>query len=251
MHEGGYRAKAGQSVRMLDVLAARAHGCWDDLHGSPSGAALSDALKRAAVVHHGHAGRALLERLTRDPRDFCEMAEAVKALPMFAGDASEGQDKRAYTFTAEGMREAVKGFDFARALDALQEAGALPAPRANGEGARFQRINGRGVKVYPIAADKFGGERSARPRRPSNASATGRAAQRLRPIRGYGPPAKPSMPRFARCAPRPPQRTKYAMNWLRHDSGAMMTPRLLSGPPTNPRDRVPSATYPPFAGWRE
>ena len=66
MQEGGHRAKAGQAVRLLDIPAARAFGAWDTLHGLPSGTAFSDAIKRAAVKHHGHAGRAFLEKLTRD-----------------------------------------------------------------------------------------------------------------------------------------------------------------------------------------
>ena len=33
---------------------------------------------------------------------------------------------REYLFTADGMREALKGFDFKRALDILEAAGALP-----------------------------------------------------------------------------------------------------------------------------
>ena len=54
------------------------------------------------------------------------------------------------------MREALKGFDFKRALDTLQEAGVLPEPDANGERAKAQRINGRQVRLYPILADKLG-----------------------------------------------------------------------------------------------
>lgn len=250
MQEGGYRAKAGQSVRLLDIRAARAFGAWDDLHGAATGAAFADAIKRAAVTHHGHAGRAFLERLTRDDRDHCGLLERIKALPHFSAEGGEGQDKRAaarfalvalagevateygltgwpegaathaaaeafkawqglrgrgnderrqildrvsgfldrhgdarfsnaegteesairdragwwrdgtegrvYLFTAEGMREAVKGFDFNRALDALQEAGALPAPEADGRRSTPQRFAGRQVRVYPIHADKLG-----------------------------------------------------------------------------------------------
>ena len=219
MLEGGYRAKAGQSVRLLDIPAARRFGAWDELHGVPNGAAFADAIRRAAVQHHGHAGRAFLEKLTRDGRDFCATLEEIKALPLFS-TAGEGQDKRTaarfalicmagelateygvtgwpegaamqaaalafrlwqstrgrgnderrqilervsgfiekhgdgrfsdadsnndvhtvrdragwwrdgasgreYLFTADGMREALKGFDFKRALDELQAAGAL------------------------------------------------------------------------------------------------------------------------------
>ena len=251
MQEGGFRAKAGQSVRLLDIPAAQTYGAWDTLHDATSPAAFSDAIKRTAVQHHGHAGRAFLEKLTRDLRDFCSMLEQVKAAPMFSTDGLEGQHKRAaarfaliglagelateygitgwqegdagkaaahafklwqagrgkgnnekhqiaervqgfierhgdgrftsvdytgeiimkdragwwrdtsegreYLFTSEGMREALKGFDFKRALDVLQELGALPAPGAHGERARFIRIAGRGVKLYPINPDKLAG----------------------------------------------------------------------------------------------
>lgn len=70
-------------------------------------------------------------------------------------DSAKGRE---YLFTADGMREALKGFDFNRALDALQEAGALPAPGADGKRARFYRVGGRGVKLYPVQADKLGGD---------------------------------------------------------------------------------------------
>lgn len=255
MAEGGHRAKAGQAVRLLDIPAARTFGAWDDLHGLASGTAFSDAIKRASVTHHGHAGRAFLEKLTRDTRDFCALLAKVKALPHFAADSGEGQDKRAagrfallalagevateygitgwpegeaikaasecfklwrtcrgkgnderrqildkvsgfierhgssrfsdadanseapvrdragwwrdsgegreYLFTAEGMREALKGFDFNRALDVLQQAGALPTPGADGKRAKFYRLYGRGMKLYPIQAEKLGGDHGA------------------------------------------------------------------------------------------
>ena len=256
MQEGGHRAKAGQSMRLLDIPAAQAYGAWDALHGASSPAAFSDAIKRTAAQHHGQAGRAFLEKLTFDASDLCAMLEEVKAAPMFATDGTEGQDKRAaarfaliglagelatdygvtgwpvgaagdaaahgfklwqsmrgkgnderrqilqrvsgfierhgdgrfsdadttndvqirdragwwrdtnggreYLFTTDGMREATKGIDFKRALDVLQEAKALPTPGANGERARFSRIAGRGVKVYPVDPDKLaGGEHGA------------------------------------------------------------------------------------------
>ena len=256
MQEGGHRAKAGQSMRLLDIPAAQAYGAWDALHGATSPAAFSDSIKRAAAQHHGQAGRAFLEKLTFDASDLCAMLEEVKAAPMFATDGTEGQDKRAaarfaliglagelatdygvtgwpvgaageaaahgfklwqsmrgkgnderrqilqrvsgfierhgdgrfsdadttndvqirdragwwrdingereYLFTTDGMREATKGIDFKRALDVLQEAKALPTPGANGERARFIRIAGRGVKLYPIDPDKLaGGEHGA------------------------------------------------------------------------------------------
>lgn len=57
---------------------------------------------------------------------------------------------RCYLFTAEGMREAMKGFDFNRALDELQEAGFIDPPGADGKRARFHRIRGQGLKLYSI-----------------------------------------------------------------------------------------------------
>ena len=95
MLEGGSRAKAGQAVRLLDIPSARSFGAWDTLHGMPSGTAFSDALKRAAATHHGHAGRAFLEKLTRDTRDFGALLERFKGLADFSADGAEGQDKRA------------------------------------------------------------------------------------------------------------------------------------------------------------
>jgi putative DNA primase/helicase len=257
MAEGGHRAKAGQSVRMLDVPVARKYGAWDDLRGATSAAAFSDGIKRAAAQHHGLVGRAFLEKLTHDTRDFCAMLEEVKTLPMFSAEGGEGQDKRAagrlaliglagelateygltgwqegeaiqaaaegfklwrsmrgtgnderrqiaermsgflerhgdgrfsnadsgdevsvkdragwwrnssddreYLLTAEAMREALKGFDFSRALDVLQELGALPKPGADGKRARLLRIGGqRPVRLYPINPEKLtGGEHAA------------------------------------------------------------------------------------------
>jgi len=256
MAEGGFRAKAGQSVRLMDIPMTRRFGAWDELHGFSTGAAFSDAIKRAAATHYGHAGRAFLEKLTRDKRDFCELLERIKALPEFSADNDEGQDKRAaarfalialagevateygitrwpeeaainaaaagfkawrslrgrgnderrqilervsgfierhgdgrfssadnadktpvrdragwwrddgesgrvYLFNADGLREALKGFDFKRALDTLQDSGALPKPDASGERSKPERIDGRQMRLYSIQANKLGGAHGA------------------------------------------------------------------------------------------
>ena len=251
MAEAGVRTKAGQSVRLLDIPAARKYGAFDNLHGLPNGAAFADAIRRAAITHHGHAGRVFLEKLTRDKQSFIELLERFKALPEFAAEGGEGQEKRVagrfalfalagelatdygitgwpegaateaaaecfkawhsqrgngnderhkileqvsgfidrhgdsrfsnadtnerdepmrvnragwwrgegsgrvYLFNADGMREALKGFDFNRALNTLQEAGALP--ESSGERSKSQRIGGRLTRVYAILADKLGG----------------------------------------------------------------------------------------------
>jgi len=95
MAEAGLSPHAGQLVRLLDIPADRAYGAWDYLHGLPTGAAFSDALRVAASKHHGHAGRAFLERLTADTRNFRERHEAIAGLSQFATDGEDGQPKRA------------------------------------------------------------------------------------------------------------------------------------------------------------
>jgi putative DNA primase/helicase len=80
-----------------------------------------------------------------------------------AGWWRDSTDGREYLLTAEAMREAMKGFDFNRALDVLQELRALPKPGADGKRARLLRIGGqRPVRLYPINPDKLtGGEHGA------------------------------------------------------------------------------------------
>ena len=263
MAEGGHRVKAGQSVRLLDVPAQRAHGAWDNLHQSGSGTVFSDAIKRAAVTDYGHAGRAFLEKLTRDHEDsFSEALDAIKALPELQAPGDESQAKRVaarfavlalagelatsygvtgwpdgeairaaavgfaawhslrgagrgnaerdqiteritsfierhgdsrfsdadsdddqraamvrdragwwragdgngdtdsgrvYLFNADGLREALKGFDFNRALDTLQQAGAIEAPGADGKRAKPYRIRGSVVRLYAVRPDRIEG----------------------------------------------------------------------------------------------
>ncbi|MDR1647772.1 MAG: DUF927 domain-containing protein [Zoogloeaceae bacterium] len=257
MNEGGYRAKAGQQVRMLDVPAARTFGCFDDLHGHDCGASLSDHIKREADTHHGHAGRAFVERLARE--DWHELArqyEQFKAAPQFNPVGADGQVKRAaarfaliglagelaadwgivgwrtgealqaaqlcfdswrasrghggndearqiadavgrfierhgdsrfsdlsgdgghmirdragywkqsgeeriYLFNSDGLREAVKGFDFKRALDALEGMGALSKAGLDGKRATKIKIDGRAIWLYHIAPSRLTGERHA------------------------------------------------------------------------------------------
>lgn len=253
MMEGGHRAKAGQAVRLLDIPAARRFGCFDTLHDLPTGTGLSDAIKRAAGLHYGRAGRAFLERLAHDLRDFAALLERFKALPGFNPQAAEGQDRRAagrfallalagelateygitgwpegaaldaatvgftawrslrgrgnderrqildrlagflerhgdsrfsdwtadgvmirdragwwkpddqggrlYLFNSDGLREALKGFDFKQALDQLESCGAIPKAGATGERRSQMRIGGRPTKVYIVDPCKLDGEK--------------------------------------------------------------------------------------------
>ena len=72
-----------------------------------------------------------------------------------AGWYEDEGGERVYLFTAEGFAEAVRGFEKAVAYDVLVEAGAAPAPGANGKRQRFQRIDGIGRKLYRVHASKL------------------------------------------------------------------------------------------------
>ncbi len=257
MTEGGHRAKAGQSVRLLDLPTQRTYGVWDNLHQYGSGTAFSDALKLEAATHYGHAGRAFLEKLTRDhDQSFSDALDTIKALPELQAPGGEGQAKRAagrfavmalagelatsygitgwaegeaieaaavgfaawqslrggaaqgnsergqiteritsfierhgdsrfsdadsddeqrallvrdragwwradgdgrtYLFTADGLREALKGFDFNRALDSMQEVGMIAVPGADGKRAKSVRIRDRVMKLYTVRSIEGG-----------------------------------------------------------------------------------------------
>ena len=65
----------------------------------------------------------------------------------------DDQGGRLYLFTADGLREALKGFDFNRALDVLEQAGAIPKANTRGERAKPETIGGRKVRVYQVRAD--------------------------------------------------------------------------------------------------
>lgn len=73
-------------------------------------------------------------------------------------DGTEDLSGRVYYLTAEAMREAAKGFDLKRALDALGEVGALPPPNAKGE--RAKSINcpdGNKRRLYAVTYSKLEG----------------------------------------------------------------------------------------------
>lgn len=254
MLEGGKAIKAGQGVRLLDIPTAQTYGAWDALHRECNPALFSDAIKRSAKEHHGHAGRAFLERLTRDKQDFCARLEALKSSPdfHFTDRELDGQEKRAagrfallalagelateygitgwekgealeaaheafklwlhgrsgngnseqhqiiqqvaafidrhgdgrfsnaketmtphvqnragwwndgdagreYWFTPDGLREALKGHDFNRALDVLRGCGALPTVGSSGKSRILKWISGRNTGIYPITPQKLNG----------------------------------------------------------------------------------------------
>ncbi len=68
MARSGKKANAGQEVRLadFDADAGAGLGAFDVLHGHPTGAALSLAMKDAAVLNHGAVGLAWLHRVVQD-----------------------------------------------------------------------------------------------------------------------------------------------------------------------------------------
>ncbi|MGD9511243.1 MAG: DUF927 domain-containing protein [Geminicoccaceae bacterium] len=67
--ESGRQARAGQSVRVVDIPAdaGKGLGIFDTLHDFRSGAELADQLRRAGEASSGHAARAFLRSIVDDP----------------------------------------------------------------------------------------------------------------------------------------------------------------------------------------
>lgn len=255
MAAGGLEAKAGQSVRMLDIPVAGKYGIFDELHGHASGAGLSQALRDAAARHYGHAGRAFVAALIEDKRGGLNVAEALAAVERNFGnlDGQEGRAarmlavgalageiainasilpwepdtaiqaalvafrlwrsargtagqnaehvailraladfidrhsdsrfsgledqnaptvrdragwwkrdgaQRLYLFTSGGLREATKGYDLARVLTALEQAGALTDADHGKRSKKVREPGGRPVSLYHINPDKLAGGQS-------------------------------------------------------------------------------------------
>lgn len=95
--EAGQQVKAGQAVRLLDIPMQRAYGAWDDLHQYATGPSFSDALKRAVSTNYGTAGRAFLEKLTRDTSDFAPTVESIRKKLLEQTRSTDGQPIRAAT----------------------------------------------------------------------------------------------------------------------------------------------------------
>jgi uncharacterized protein (DUF927 family) len=67
MAQAGRKANTGQEVRLadFDADAGAGHGAFEELHGQPSGAALSVAVKDAAALNHGAVGLAWLRHVVQ------------------------------------------------------------------------------------------------------------------------------------------------------------------------------------------
>lgn len=93
MAAGGFEAKAGQALRLLDVPITGTYGAWDELHGLASGAGLSDAIRDGATQNYGHAGRAFVDVLIKHFADGLELSGKLEAIIKKFG-AADGQETR-------------------------------------------------------------------------------------------------------------------------------------------------------------
>jgi len=59
-----------------------------------------------------------------------------------------------YLLNSDGLREALKGHDFKRALTKLHDLGLLPKDK-QGKHSVLERIGGSSSRVYPIAASQL------------------------------------------------------------------------------------------------
>ena len=89
MERAGETWEAGQNVRLPSIPAATLHGIYENLHGFPNGAALSDHLKAAAQQYHGTAIRAWAAKLQTLSADTIRAAFAafLATLPELNGQA--------------------------------------------------------------------------------------------------------------------------------------------------------------------
>lgn len=80
LSEAGRKAKAGQSVRMIEVPADAGKGLklFDQLHDFDGGDALARHLRTATDAHVGHGARAFLTAITKDPKAFAASVKAAR-----------------------------------------------------------------------------------------------------------------------------------------------------------------------------
>jgi len=78
--EVGKRARAGQAVRLIEIPAdaGAGHGMFENLHGSPNGAAFANRIKKAAAEHTGHAAPLFIEQIVKDPEAARKKVDAIQ-----------------------------------------------------------------------------------------------------------------------------------------------------------------------------
>ena len=93
------RSYAGQELRLLDIAADQdlGGGCWADLHGAPSAAEFSEAVKAAALAHYGHALPLFVERFIKREAELLDQLPKLQAefLDSVLLPSDHGQIRRA------------------------------------------------------------------------------------------------------------------------------------------------------------
>jgi len=91
--EKGLAVKAGQELRLLEILVFGQYGSFDELHGMKDGRLFSDTLQKNTADYYGSAGIAYLEKLVNDTQDLGELLN--RSIQNFITDDMEPQEKRA------------------------------------------------------------------------------------------------------------------------------------------------------------
>jgi putative DNA primase/helicase len=96
---GNVEAKAGQTIRILDVPCARKYGVFDDLHGFQGGADLSIHICEQAKLNFGTAGPAFIRALvanqeSAEPIDLPALLKKLKAECFPHTSSQEGRAAR-------------------------------------------------------------------------------------------------------------------------------------------------------------
>ncbi|MBB5695520.1 DUF927 domain-containing protein [Muricoccus pecuniae] len=130
--EAGQRSRAGQDVRCVSVPADAGcgRGVWQTLHSFRDGEGLSNAVKAAALAHHGHAARAFVNALTRMRAE--KPAELLRGLQETVVAFTRGAHVPA---DADGqVRRVAQRFGvIAAAGDLATELGILPWPEGEAQ----------------------------------------------------------------------------------------------------------------------
>jgi putative DNA primase/helicase len=128
--------------------AIRAFRAWQSWRGQ--GNAERQQIVRALAEFLERHGDSRFTKLDSELGTEVEVSVRDRAGWYYDTDGTSGKPERIYLFAASGLREALRDFDFRRALDVLAEEGVLPQPDAAGKHTRFRRIAGRGMHLYPV-----------------------------------------------------------------------------------------------------
>lgn len=132
---------------------------WQEGDATKAAALLFEAWKKTLSSNGNNEKQQILEAVSNfiqrhgDSRFSDATIESGKVVDR-AGWWKDECDGRVYLFNSAGLREALKGFDFKRALDVLQDFGAIAA---GSERSKPMRITGRQatIRLYRIHPQKL------------------------------------------------------------------------------------------------